>query len=237
MKAEAMETRIHEYADGSILAEKLADQVARHLAAAVETRGAASLAVSGGSTPKRFFQALAKRDIDWSKVAVTLVDERFAPADNPRSNHLLVTNNLLQDKASAARFVPLYHDCPTVEDAAAAATKETAAIGQPFDVVILGMGGDGHTASFFPNGNNLARALDADTPRCVMTMEAGGAEEPRLTFSFSSLVDAGLLVLHIEGDAKKAVLEQAQNGIDETEMPIRAILNRAISPVEIYWAP
>jgi len=237
MKAEAMVTRTHEHADGSILAETLADLVAHRLAAAVARQGTASLAVSGGSTPKKFFQALAKRDIDWSKVIVTLVDERFVPAGNPRSNHLLVADNLLQDKASPARFVPLYHDCPTVEDAAAAATKETAAIGQPFDVVILGMGGDGHTASFFPHGNNLARALNADTPRCVMTMEAGGAEEPRLTFSFSSLADAGLLVLHIEGEAKKAVLEQAQNGRDEAEMPIRAILNRAVSPVEIYWAP
>lgn len=237
MKADAMETHIHEFADGSVLAEKLADQVAHRLAAAIEQRGRASLAVSGGSTPKKFFQALSTRDIDWGKVSVTLVDERFVTADNPRSNHLLVSDYLLQDKASAAQFVPLYHDCPTVEDAAAAATKETAAIGHPFDVAILGMGGDGHTASFFPHGNNLAQALDADTPRCVMTMEAGGAEEPRLTFSFSSLTDAGLLVLHIEGEAKKTVLEQAQNGIDETEMPIRAVLNRAVSPVEIYWAP
>lgn len=232
-----MDTHIHEFADGATLAEKLADQVAHRLAAAIEARGEASLAVSGGSTPKKFFHALSKREIDWDKVTVTLVDERFVPADHPRSNHLLVKDNLLQDKASAARFVPLYHDCPTVEEAAEAATKEASAVSGPFDVAILGMGGDGHTASFFPYGNNLAKALDAGIPRCVLTMEAGGAEEPRLTFSFSSLTDAGLLVLHIEGETKKTVLAQAQNGSDETEMPIRAVLNRAVSPVEIYWAP
>lgn len=237
MKAEMMELPLHEFADGQVLAEKLADQVAQRMAAAIEASGGASLAVSGGSTPKRFFQVLSLRDINWEKAAVTLVDERFVPADSPRSNHALVRDNLLQNKAAAARFIPLFHNCSGADEAAAIATRETAGIGNPFDVVILGMGGDGHTASFFPHGDNLAKALDASGPRCVMPMEAEGADEPRLTFSFSSLTDAGLLVLHIEGQAKKDVLLKAQSGTDENEMPIRAVLNRAVSPVEIYWAP
>jgi 6-phosphogluconolactonase len=232
-----MEPNVHEFADGTVLAEKLADQVAHRLAAALETKGTASLVVSGGSTPKKFFRALCGRDIEWAKVTVTLVDERFVPMDHPRSNHLLVRENLLQEKASAAHFIPLYHDCPSVEEAAGKATEATAAIVPPFDVVILGMGGDGHTASFFPHGNNLQEALDAAGPRRVLSMEAQGAEEPRLTFSFSSLTDAGLLVLHIEGQEKKDVLTRAQKGTDETEMPIRAVLHRASSPVDIYWAP
>tara|TARA_R110002051_G_scaffold2845_4_gene14860 strand:+ start:3109 stop:3822 length:714 start_codon:yes stop_codon:yes gene_type:complete len=237
MKLETMELSLHEFADGATLAEKLADQVAHRLAAAIKVKGSASLAVSGGSTPKKFFQALSGRKIDWPKVTVTLVDERFVPADSPRSNHLLVKENLLRNEASSARFIPLFHDRPSVDEAAATATQETASIGNPFDVVILGMGGDGHTASFFPHGNHLSQALDEQGPRCVMPMEAEGADEPRLTFSFSSLTDAGLLVLHIEGDAKKDVLKTAQSGTDEAEMPIRAVLNRATSPVEIYWAP
>ena len=220
-----MEPNLHEFSDGTVLAEKLADQVAHRLAAAVEARGKASLAVSGGSTPKRFFHALANRDIDWTKITVTLVDERFVPADHPRSNHLLVRENLLQGKAAAAHFIPLYHDRPSVEEAARAATAAAKTITSPFDVVILGMGGDGHTASFFPHGSS------------VLPMEAEGAEEPRLTFSFSSLTDAGMLVLHIEGQSKKDVLARAKEGTDETEMPIRAVLHRASSPVDIYWAP
>jgi 6-phosphogluconolactonase len=104
-------------------------------------------------------------------------------------------------------------------------------------VVILGMGGDGHTASFFPGGNNLAVALDPKTPRGVITMDAEGAGEPRLTFTFSSLQDAALLVLHIEGESKKDVLAKAEGGGDEADMPIRAILRRAASPLDIYWAP
>lgn len=237
MKLETTELTLHEFADGATLAEKLADQVAHRLAAAIEAKGGASLVVSGGSTPKKFFQALSTRKIDWAKVIVTLVDERFVPLDNPRSNHLLVRQNLLQNEASGAQFIPLFYDCPSADEAARTATQETARIGSPFDVVILGMGGDGHTASFFPHGDHLQQALDTNGPRCVMPMEADGADEPRLTFSFSSLTDAGLLVLHIEGEAKKDILKAAQSGTDENEMPIRAVLNRAASPVEIYWAP
>ncbi|WP_025659511.1 6-phosphogluconolactonase [Rhizobium sp. IBUN] len=232
-----MAATMHAFANGAELARNLADKVAASLSAAIDARGAATFAVSGGSTPKLFFQELSARDLDWTKVAITLVDERFVAANNPRSNHLLVAENLLRNKAKAANFLPLYQAAGSVEEAARLATSATATIGNPFDVAILGMGGDGHTASFFPGGSNLKVALDPNTPRGIITMEAEGAGEPRLTFTFSSLQDARLLVLHIEGESKKDVLTKAQSAGDEAEMPIRAILRRAASPVEIYWAP
>ncbi|OLP55196.1 6-phosphogluconolactonase [Rhizobium rhizosphaerae] len=232
-----MPTTFNAFASGAELAGALAERVAAALRDGIAARGAASLAVSGGSTPKAFFAALSGHALDWQKVTVTLVDERFVPPDSDRSNHRLVAENLLQNEAARAHFVPLYHPAENVEIAAAEASIETAAIAAPFDVAILGMGGDGHTASFFPGGSRLSEALAADTPRGVITMTAEGAGEPRLTFTFSALNDARLLVLHIEGEAKKTVLAAAQAEGEETEMPIRAVLRRAISPVEIYWAP
>ena len=232
-----MTANMYAFANGAELAGKLADKVVETLSAAIAARGSASIAVSGGSTPKAFFQALSSRALDWGNVTITLVDERFVPADNPRSNHLLVQENLLKDKAAAAKFLPLYQAVASVEEAAAIATEKTKVVSQPFDVAILGMGNDGHTASFFPGGSNLLTALDPNTPRGIITMEAEGAGEPRLTFAFSSLQDARLLVLHIEGEGKKDVLAKAEAPGEETEMPIRAILRRAASPVEIYWAP
>ena len=232
-----MSARLHEFKDGAALAEGLADRVAAALADAVATRGRASIAVSGGSTPKAFFKALSRRDIDWGKVTITLVDERFVPADNSRSNHLLVADNLLQDKAKAAGFLPLYRDAGSAEEAAKIVSADADALGHPFDVVILGMGTDGHTASFFPGGSRLAEAISPATPRGVITMEAEGAGETRLTFTFASLQDARLLVLHIEGQGKKDVLAAAEADGPETDMPIRAVLRRAATPVDIYWAP
>lgn len=232
-----MSARLHEFNDGAALAEGLADRVSAALADAIAARGRATIAVSGGSTPKAFFKALSARDIDWAKVTVTLIDERFVPADNPRSNHLLVAENLLQGKAKAATFLPLYRDAGNAEEAAAIVTADAATIGHPFDVAILGMGTDGHTASFFPGGSKLAEAISPDTPRGVITMEAEGAGETRLTFTFTSLQDARLLVLHIEGQGKKDVLAAAERDGPETDMPIRAVLRRAATPVDIYWAP
>ena len=116
-------------------------------------------------------------------------------------------------------------------------SADAASLGAPFDVVILGMGTDGHTASFFPGGSNLAEAISAATPRGVMTMEAEGAGETRLTFTFASLQDARFLVLHIEGQGKKDVLAAAESDGPEADMPVRAILRRAATPVDIYWAP
>ncbi|WP_026203056.1 6-phosphogluconolactonase [Rhizobium giardinii] len=232
-----MRATMHVFDSGAALAEGLAGAVASALSAAIATRGQACIAVSGGSTPKAFFKALSGKPIEWSKVVVTLVDERFVAPDSDRSNEKLVRDNLLIDAAAAARLEPLYYPAPTAEAAAAAAAKQTASIGRPFDVAVLGMGSDGHTASFFPGGTRLAEALDPATPRGVMTMEAEGAGEPRLTFTFSSLEDARLLVLHIEGNGKKEVLAKAEAPGDEAEMPIRAMLRRASSPLQVYWAP
>lgn len=227
----------NDFANGTELAAALADRVAAALQEAASKKGTASLVVSGGSTPKAFFKALSNCRIDWNKVTITLVDERFVPADNPRSNHLLVSENLLQNQAANAAFVPLYYDAGDAEAAACAATKATTKIGQPFDVVILGMGNDGHTASFFPGGDNLEEAIDPSRARGILTMEAESAGEKRLTFSFSALHDPKLLVLHIEGASKAETLKQAlQDGADE-DMPIRAFLRRAATPVDIYWAP
>lgn len=230
-------SRFHAFDSGEALAAAMADRVADALREGIAVRGRASIAVSGGSTPGRFFDTLSTRRLDWDKVDVTLVDERFVPRDNPRSNHQLVAERLLRNEAADARFLPLYHAAADAEDAARLASGDAGALAAPFDVVVLGMGGDGHTASFFPGGNHLAAALDLATETPVLTMDAEGAGETRLTFSFRRLQDARLLILHIEGQAKREVLAKAEAGGDELDMPIRAVLFRAATEPDIYWAP
>ncbi len=230
-------SRFHAFDTGEALASAMADRVASALSEGIEARGRASIAVSGGTTPGRFFDALSTRSLDWDKVDVTLVDERFVPRDNPRSNHQLVAERLLRNAAAEAHFLPLYQPAGSAEEAAHLASGLAGALAAPLDVVVLGMGGDGHTASFFPGGNHLAAALDLETEAPILTMEAEGAGEPRLTFSFRRLQDARLLILHIEGQSKREVLAKAEAGEDESEMPIRAVLTRAATEPDIYWAP
>jgi 6-phosphogluconolactonase len=229
--------RHHEFTDGAELAGALATKVGAVLQAAITARGQARLAVSGGSTPKRFFEALALEEIDWTHVTVTLIDERLVPADNERSNHGLANRHLLKNKAAAARFIPLYAEAEDAEAAARIAATRIDGLGGPLDVAVLGMGTDGHTASFFPGGSTLAQATDIDCPKSVIAIEAPGAGEPRLTLTLPRIVEAGLIVLHIEGTEKKAVLARALQPGPDADMPVRSVLRDAAEPVEIYWAP
>ena len=123
------------------LASALATDVAAALARCVTSNGKACLAVSGGATPKLFFEKLSAADIAWKKITVTLVDERQVPETSDRSNERLAREHLIQNFAAHALFTPISAEIK-------------------IDVAILGMGSDGHTASFFPGGDNLAKALD-----------------------------------------------------------------------------
>jgi 6-phosphogluconolactonase len=213
----------HIFENAGALATQLARDVAQWLSSAIATKDFAVLAVSGGTTPKPFFEALSRSELDWSKVQITLVDERQVDELSPRSNAKLVRESLVQNKAAQAQFVPLFEN-PNASNLAR------------FDVVILGMGNDGHTASFFPYGNHLTQALNVDQPHSIISMEAAGAGEPRLTFTLPRLLAARHLCLHIQGNDKMNVLEQALAGEDQSKMPVRAVLH-AQKPVQLYWCP
>ena len=179
------------------------------------------LAVSGGSTPKLFFEKLSQMDIPWTNVTVTLVDERQAPESSERSNARLVRGSLLQNQAAAAKFVPLYQNPEALKI-------------EKLDVVVLGMGLDGHTASFFPGGNTLAAGLDSKGSARIIDISAPGSGEPRLTFTLPVLLGAKKLILHIEGTDKRKVLDKALGEGTIEEMPVRAVL-RSEAPVALYW--
>src|SRR5690606_12367149 len=106
---------------------------------------------------------------------------------------------------------------------------------RPFDVVVLGMGNDGHTASIFPRADRLDQAFDLKTRAVVLPIHAEGAGEKRLTLTLPLIAEAELLVLHIEGESKQKTLEQAIAGTDEMEMPVRAVFKHARAPIQLYW--
>lgn len=224
----------HVAASSAALAEELADRVSGLLTAAVAARGAGFLAVSGGSTPKLFFQALSKSALDWDKITVTLIDERFVAPSSPRSNQGLVESNLLQNAARRAKFVPLYNGADDPEEGARLAGEALAKAPWPLDVAVLGMGNDGHTASIFPDAPNLAALVDPKGQRKVASVHAESAGEPRLTLTLPAIVSAGALVLHIEGPAKKEALDAALEKSGEPRKPIATVIGSA-PKVEVFW--
>lgn len=218
------------------LAADLAEAVAERLRAALRDRDRAVLAVSGGTTPARFFAALSAKPLDWTKVVVTLVDERFVSPASERSNERLVRENLLKGEARLARFVGLWSDASSVEQAAQHAEAGVALLGNRIDVVVLGMGNDGHTASFFPDAPNLDALTDPAQGRRVIAVHAASGGEPRLTLTLPLIVDAGYVALHIEGEGKKNVLEAALTQ-SSPRLPVARVVDAAAKPIEIYWAP
>ncbi len=226
--------RMHDFASRQALADTLAAAIADRLAAGIAARGQASLAVSGGTTPALLFAALATTAIDWARVTITLVDERFVEPTSPRSNEGLVRRALLQGPARAATFVPLYRHAPDAADAVRESDAALGALSWPLDVVVLGMGTDGHTASFFPDAPDLARLLDPSAPNILHLVTAPSAGEPRLTLTLPCIASARFIALHIEGAEKRDVLARV---LDGAARPIGAVLKAAARPVEIYWAP
>jgi 6-phosphogluconolactonase len=223
---------VRRFESWAALVEAAAEALSRTLAEAVAERGRATLALAGGTTPSDIYRSLSGRALDWSRVAVTLTDERWVAADSADSNARLVGETLLQGPASSARFVPLKAaDALNGEHAAQTATLALEGL-RPLDAVLLGMGADGHFASLFPGSPALARGLDPDAP-AVIAVPAGtpAPVQPRLSLTLPALSNAGLLLLAIRGEEKLEVLGSAQ----AEGLPIAALMRAA--PVQVYWAP
>ena len=218
------------------LANALAKSVADDLRRGLTARGTAVLALSGGTTPREFLRELSQQVLDWSRITVTLVDERWVAPDDERSNARLLRENLLQNQAATALFVPLYCDAPNPETGLPRIAARVAALPLPFDAVVLGLGEDGHTASFFPGGDRLAQALDAHGTAQVLSMRAPDAGEPRITLSMPTLLDARTVYLHIQGEKKRDVFDQviAAQGLLAAS-PMRVVLDHAKSPIQVFW--
>ncbi len=226
----------HKCASSSELATELAFSVASALRAGLEARGKSAVAVSGGKTPLRFFDALSHEKLDWANVYVTLADERWVPATSERSNSKLVLEHLLINEAKSAQYVPLYADAPTPELGMTQVTSGLVALPLPFDAVVLGMGDDGHTASWFPNGDHLSQALDMLGKTPLLPMRAPAAPEARITFTAPVLLAANQLFLHFETAPKRAVFDEACASDDVLSMPIRAALRAPREvPLQVYW--
>jgi 6-phosphogluconolactonase len=224
----------HAFSSGESLARNLANDVAAALTRQLAAHGAAGLVVSGGRTPAAFLGELATRDLDWSKVCVTLTDERCVPADDPASNLRFVREAFAHAPASAATLIDID---ATATDAAARWNAALARIQRPFAAVILGMGDDGHFASLFPGMPGLAAALDPANTTNVVVGVAPTQPRSRLSLTLPTLLDTDLLVLHITGDAKLETLRRASCPGSALEMPVRALLEQRRVPLQIYHAP
>jgi 6-phosphogluconolactonase len=227
----------HTFADDASLSKTFAEIVAANLRAGIDARGAALIGVSGGTTPRNFFSRLSEQTLDWSRVTVTLCDDRWVPPSNDRSNEHLLRATLLRNEAAAAKFVPLYLDSADPQDVLSQVAANVARLNFPFDVIVLGMGSDGHTASLFPGGDHLNEALRANDSLRILPMRAPDAPEPRVTLTLSALTSTRSMYLHIEGAEKKAVFDRVMSAPANERAPIRVVLESSPVTPGVFWCP
>jgi len=230
-----------EHHPAAALPSLLAQNIAKHLQVAIEARGQALLVVSGGKSPVALFEALRVQSIAWDKVIITLADERCVPNTHSDSNACLVRTHLLQERAAAARLVPMIPDgLPLTTPASLAqhATHALRALGDA-DVLVLGMGADGHTASLFPDASNLPLAMDlTQSPACVaidLLHPPANAPYARISQNLSMLLTARHIMLPISGDDKRAVL-QAAKAAPSLALPVSKLLHQDRAPLTLWLA-
>jgi 6-phosphogluconolactonase len=217
----------------SALAKIVSDALARRLS----TQDKVSLVVSGGKTPAAMFAKLATAPLDWTRVCITLADERWVDPSSDASNERLVRSMLLVGAAKAALFTGLKTSAPDPKSGVVEAWQRCSKLPQPFDQVLLGIGDDGHFASLFPGAAGLAEALDeAATPACVAITPLD-APYPRISLNLAALLQARSIGIQICGAAKWEVYQRALEPGPFSEMPIRAVLRQRKVPVNIYWSP
>ena len=222
------------------LDQALASEIVTLLVEAVNARGGASLVASGGTTPGPLYDLLCKMAAPWERVTVTLADERWVGLDSPMSNARLIRGRLIRDRASRAKFVGLKTGHAEPELAEADVDAAVRAIARPFDLVLLGLGENGHTASLFPHGQGLASALNLADPalaRAVRPVPPDDPAPPRMSLSLRAILDSRRIALLFTGEAKWAVYRQALEAGDALALPARAVLHQNRTPVEVWWAP
>ena len=224
-----------EHEDAEAFAEAVAGDIGFIIESALDARAGACVALSGGTTPVKAYEKLAQMKFDWKKVTIFPVDDRLVKVDSPLSNAGLLARIFLP---KGARVVPLGADNPDYKGAGNAADARLQDLHWPPDLVLLGVGSDGHTASIFP-GPDFDEALNGPKERRMLGVmpDPLPPEAPvaRVTLTRSAILSARALMLCLTGDAKRAIVEQAiEDGAGST-VPIGQVLAEAEQPIDIHW--
>lgn len=218
---------IHTDLSPDAVADQCADFIAGRLRIALDQRGRASLALSGGSSPRLMYERLGDKPLAWDGVGVTLVDERWVARGEAGSNADFIQDCFANRPAKRSHFVPLFNGHDTPAAGLSPAEQAVAGIAQPLDVCVMGMGSDGHTASWFPNGPGLMDYLDADNPRALCAPDASGQSgssgfSARISLTFSAIAKSRLVILLLPSQEKNDAF-QLFEAKSEFEAPVNAL--------------
>jgi 6-phosphogluconolactonase len=217
----------------NLLAQKLALSVSKQLKACLTKKNKVCLAVSGGTTPIEFFKQLSQQELDWKKVTVILVDERWLPVDHKDSNEKLVRDHLIQNNAKKAYLLGLKNSDELPSEGIMDCETQLRTQIDHIDIVVLGMGLDGHTASWFADSVQLPALLDSDTAAWCLPVEDDFLAQPRMSLTWRFIKRAEKIYLHFSGAEKNKVFKQACEEYSE-QLPVSHVLHQDGINVSVY---
>jgi 6-phosphogluconolactonase len=227
-----------DYDDAAELADAVAGDIQFVIESAIDARGSAVIALAGGKTPFPAYEKLATAKLDWKRVTIVPGDERIVPLGDPLSNVTQLGKLFIPKGARVIPIVP-----KQTEDYKSAGRSADALMQDlhwPLDLCLLGVGGDGHTASIFP-GPDFDEALNGPKERRMLGVmpDPLPPEAPvaRVTLSREGIVTARALMIAVTGKDKRTVIEQAIDQGPSSPYPIGRVLADAELPVDIHWAP
>lgn len=208
------DTAFHTFGTRETFETDAAYWIETRLANALSRRGKASLFCSGGSTPGPIYEALSERELDWENVTVGLADERWVPESHEASNAALVRRTLLRGKAEAASFLPMKTDGASAFGEETGLDRVYGSVSDVIDVLLLGMGPDGHTLSWFADAKGLGAATDPGNTLSVAPIDAPktkvtGDITERMTLTYPAVARARHILLMMTGDKKRQVYDHA----------------------------
>lgn len=225
----------HRYDNRQQLLADLLEHVTGILGDAVEAKGKASMLLSGGTTPGALYEQMSEVDLPWDKIWFGPTDERWVDPAHEASNEKLVRETLRKNKAASTNYVGHKSDFPDPASGLAATMDQIKALPEPYDIVLLGMGTDGHVASLFPCSADTPAALDPANENSCHPINRGGDEVPRMTMTLNQLLKADRIFLFFYGDEKAGVFAEALK--EKTGgLPVSHILHQDKVPVTLYWA-
>ena len=202
--------------------QEFINSIITHLNSSINEFGSASIVTCGGSSPINIFKQLSLRDdIDWSNENLTLLDDRKVSIDHPDSNEKLLIDHFAKNSAQNINIVSLCNS-----------PNEVLEIKRPFDIMLIGLGGDGHFASLFPELVDYKECFDVDAnPEILFLCEMGDPKHERVSMNLSLILQSKKIILISSSDQKNNVIEQA---FTDKALPLYYLLNQNIAEIDIY---
>lgn len=227
----------HTEPDSYQLASRLADDIFNIIQQQLARQETVSIVFSGGSTPIPMLEKLNQYPIEWSRLVVTLADERVVDQQHPQSNEAMLLRHMPNIRKS--QFISLIDEDILIHNDIGQCNQRLKSIHKPYDLVILGMGSDGHTASIFPSNQDSLQAMDLENPYYCSIIHPNKEVEPaliRVTQTAKTLLQSNSIMLHITGSVKKKIIDKVMGNGDSDDYPIAAFLKQSLVSVQIYYA-